>query len=383
MTYKHTLAACYTGYIVQAIVNNLAPLLFITFERRLGLNLGLISILATVNFAVQTTVDFLFAAVADRLGYRKTAISAHIFVVAGLLGLSLLPLIMPPFAGILISVIFYAVGGGLLEVLISPMLEALPLENKASAMSLLHSFYCWGQVGVVLLSTLFFTLAGSGSWRILPLLWTAVPLANIILFAKVPIVRLEDNTPSMPKRELVRKRDFWIFMAIMLCAGASEQGMSQWASAFAEEGLGVSKTLGDLLGPCMFALLMGGSRAFYGKNGKKISLVKFMTLCGAVCVFAYAAAALSPLPLPALAGCALCGLCVGIMWPGTFSLASRRVPAGGTAMFALLALAGDIGCALGPTLVGFSGSIRSGLLLSALFPAALVLLMPAVNGKRR
>lgn len=373
--------ACYTGYVVQAIVNNLAPLLFVIFQRQLGLNLGLISALVTVNFAVQMTVDFFSAAVADKLGYRRLMITAHALVIAGLTGLWLFPKIMPPFIGILLSVFMYAVGGGLLEVLVSPILEALPLENKAAAMSLLHSFYCWGHMAVVLLSSLFFALAGTDNWQFLPLLWTIIPLINLCVFTKTPIIRLEDNTPSMPKLRLIRNKDFWVFMIIMVCAGASEQGMSQWASAFAEDGLGISKTLGDLLGPCTFALLMGSSRAFYGKMGEKINLVKFMILCGGLCIPAYIAAALSPFPVFALAGCALCGLCVGIMWPGTFSLASGRIPAGGTAMFAFLALAGDIGCGLGPTLVGISGSIRSGLLMSAVFPVILVLLVLSFSKK--
>ncbi|MGN1098226.1 MAG: MFS transporter [Clostridia bacterium] len=372
MTYKHTMVACYISFVVQAIVNNLAPLLFITFQKEFGLSLGRISTLVIINFSVQMAVDFLSAAVADKIGYRNLIIFAHVFSIAGLAGMSVLPSVMPPFYGLLLAVFLYAVGGGLIEVLASPILEALPLDNKAAAMSLLHSFYCWGHLAVVLLSTLFFTLVGIESWRILPVLWAIVPFVNIFIFIKTPIIQLEENIESMPKGTLIRKKEFWIFMAVMVCAGASEQAMSQWASAFAEEGLGISKTAGDLLGPCMFAVLMGGSRAFYGKSGEKINLAAFMTGCGIVCTLAYVIAAASPFAFLSLVGCGLCGLCVGIMWPGTFSIASRTIPAGGTAMFALLALAGDVGCASGPALVGLAGTIRGGLAMAAIFPVTLV-----------
>ncbi len=382
MTYRHTMLGCYTGYIVQAIVNNLAPLLYVTFSREYGLSLGLISTLAVINFVIQMTVDTAAAALSDRLSHRALMLAAHISVIAGLWGLALLPGIIPPFAGLLISTFLYAVGGGLLEVLVSPLLEALPLKNKASAMSLLHSFYCWGHVAVVVLSTIFFTLVGVDSWKLLPLLWSAVPLANLILFIKVPIVTLEDNAPSMPRRKLLKNSGFWIFMVLMLCAGAAEQSMSQWASAFAETGLMVSKTVGDLLGPCLFAVLMGTSRAFYGKKGEKINLTAFMTGCGILCALSYLGASLIPIPQIALLCCGLCGLSVGIMWPGTFSSAAKSLPSGGTAMFALLALGGDIGCAAGPALVGLTGEIRSGLLLAVIFPIILIILLQLMKNRK-
>lgn len=373
MNYRKTQLACFTAYVVQAIVNNLAPLLFVIFKRELGLSLAQLGLLATLNFSVQMAADLAAAAVGSRINYRAMMLAAHALSAVGLIGLSFFPRLMPPFAGILLAVVLYAVGGGLLEVLVSPLLEALPLGDKASAMSLLHSFYCWGHVAVVLLSTLFFRLAGAESWAVLPLLWAVVPLVNLCVFAGAPIVRLEDDAPAMPRRALLAAKEFWLFLLIMVCAGASEQGMSQWASAFAEDGLGVGKAVGDLLGPCMFAALMGSARVFFGKKGEKIDLRRFMLLCGALCAAGYLLAGLSPLSLPALAGCGLCGLAVGIMWPGTFSLASRALPAGGTAMFALLALGGDIGCALGPAVVGLSGKLRTGLPLCAVFPAALML----------
>ncbi len=381
MSYDRTRRACYMGFVVQAIVNNLAPLLFVSFQRRLGLSFGLIGLLATLNFAIQMIVDILSAALADRLGCRPMILAAHVLAALGLVGLSVFPLFMPAYAGILLAVALYAVGGGLLEVMLSPVLEALPSGDKAAAMSLLHSFYCWGHVAVVLLSTLFFALAGEERWRLLPLLWAIVPIVNLCAFARAPMLRLGGEAPSAPRRELFKRKEFWLFFALMVCAGASEQGMSQWASAFAEAGLGVSKSLGDLFGPCFFAVMMGLSRTYYGAKGEKLDLRRFLGLCAVLCMAAYAIAALSPLPAASLLGCGLCGLAVGIMWPGTLSLSSRGLPRGGTAMFALLALGGDVGCSLGPSVVSLAGDLRVGLLLCAGFPLAL-LVLTAASGRR-
>ncbi len=381
MNYDRTRRACYLGFVVQAVVNNLAPLLFVIFQRRLGLGLGLIGLLATVNFAIQMIVDILSAALAGRIGCRPMILAAHALAALGLVGLSLFPLFMPAYAGILLAVALYAVGGGLLEVMLSPVLEALPSDDKAAAMSLLHSFYCWGHVAVVLLSTLFLALAGEERWRLLPLLWAAVPIANFCAFARSPMPRLGKNAPSAPRGALLRRREFWLFFALMVCAGASEQGMSQWASAFAEAGLGVSKSLGDLFGPCFFAAMMGLARSYYGARGARLDLRRFLCLCGAVCAAAYALAALSPTAALSLLGCGLCGLAVGVMWPGTLSLSTRRLPSGGTVMFALLALGGDVGCSLGPAVVSLAGGLRSGLLLCAAFPI-IMLFLAAASGKR-
>lgn len=376
LTYRHTKYAAYLGYISQAIVNNLAPLLFVSFERDLGLSLEKISLLITINFCVQIMVDLLSAKYIDRLGYRRAALLAHIAIVLGLLGLGILPLVMEPFAGVAVSVIVYAVGGGLTEVIISPIVEALPGDEKESAMSLLHSFYCWGQVAVVLLSTLYFTAAGIRNWRYLPFLWALVPAFNIFMFAKAPIRTLNEDGASVPLKKLFCVKIFWLFLLLMICAGASELAMSQWASFFAEEGLSVSKTLGDLLGPCAFAVLMGLARTFYGIRGSKMNLQRTILFSALLCVISYLIAVFAPHPVISLIGCALTGLSVGIMWPGTFSLASKYYPQGGTAMFAILALAGDVGCSSGPTLAGFvadcTGDMHDGLLAAAVFPVILI-----------
>lgn len=382
--YKWTVNACFIGYIIQAIVNNFVPLLFLTFQSSYGIPLSRITLLITVNFAVQLTVDLVSVAFVDRIGYRVSMLIAHGMSALGLAGLTILPRILPSaYAGLLISVICYAVGGGLLEVLVSPVMESCPTDNKEKAMSMLHSFYCWGQVGVVLLSTLFFWVFGIDRWWILALLWAIVPIANSILFARVPIAPLiQDGEKGMTVRELFGTRAFWLLMLMMVCAGASELSVSQWASTFAEKGLGVSKTLGDLMGPMFFALLMGTARAFYGKYGEKVELDHFMTGSALLCVISYLCISLVPIPWIGLLGCGICGLSVGIMWPGTFSKATASLKRGGTAMFALLALGGDIGCSGGPTLVGltsgvFGENLHRGILAGAIFPVVLlaVLLM--------
>jgi MFS family permease len=375
-SYRHTLFASYFGYITQAIVNNLSPLLFLTFQRQFALSLSSLAVLVSLNFAVQLLIDMMAVRYIDRIGYRRAALGASVFCTLGLVSLGVLPFVLPePYPGLVIAVVINAIGGGLLEVIISPIVEALPNENKTAAMSLLHSFYCWGYVGVILLSTLYFNTIGIENWRYLPILWALIPLGNVFLFSVVPVRTLigEHETP-VPLRTLFTKRTFLLFFLIMICAGASEQAMSQWASFFAEAGLEVSKTTGDLLGPCAFAVLMGVSRVFFGIKQEAIKLTRVLMGAGLLCVLSYLLAVFSPFPLLSLAGCAVCGLSVGIMWPGTFSLASRIFPRGGTAMFALLALAGDAGCASGPGLVGLvmnATTLKTGLLLAIIFPLAL------------
>ena len=387
--YQKTMYACFAGYIVQAIVNNFVPLLFLTFESSYNIPLSQITMLITFNFGIQLIVDLLSTIFVDRIGYRVSIVMAHVFAAGGLIGLVVLPDLLPnAFAGLLIAVVIYAIGGGLIEVLISPIMESCPTENKEKAMSLLHSFYCWGHVGVVLLSTLFFKLCGIENWKILALIWAAIPIVNGIVFCKAPIASLiEDGETGMSLRDLCRNQMFWILMLMMVCAGASEQAVSQWASTFAEQGLGVTKTIGDLAGPMAFAILMGSARAFYGRFGEKIDLDKFMMGSRQLCVIAYLCISLSPSPLISLVGCAVCGLSVGIMWPGTFSKASATLKNGGTAMFALLALAGDVGCSGGPTLVGFvtgqmSNNLKLGILAGIVFPILLIVAEIVLKGRK-
>ncbi len=386
--YRYTFYASYAGYFVQAIINNFLPLLFLTLQKDFSLSYDKISLLIVINFGVQLVVDMVSASFIDKIGYRASALLAHGLAFAGLFSLGIFPFILPPYCGIILSIIIYASGSGLIEVIISPLVEACPSKSKSGSMSLLHSFYCWGQMSVVLLSTVFFTLVGVESWPCLALLWSLVPLANGVLFALVPIPDTLSGGEGMTVKQLFGTRLFYVFALIMLCSGASEIAMSQWASAFAESGLKVSKTVGDLLGPCLFAVLMGSARVLYSKISEKISLARIMTVSALLCAVSYLTASLSPLPLLSLFGCALCGLSVGIMWPGTFSLAAEKIPAGGTAMFAFLALFGDMGCSLGPGAVGKAitlsgGNMNRGILIGALFPLLLIFGLRLMGGRVR
>lgn len=378
--YQKTIIACFIGYIVQAIVNNFVPLLFVTFQNSYQISLSRITALISINFAVQLIVDMLSAGFIRKVGYRAAVIFAHICSALGLILLTILPEVMPnAFIGIIISVIAYAIGGGLIEVIISPIVEACPTDNKEKAMSLLHSFYCWGYMGVVLISTAFFAVCGIENWKVITLIWAMVPIINIVLFSKAPIFTLEaDDEKGLTIKQLFSQRIFAVLMLMMLCAGASEQVVSQWASAFAEKGLGVSKTVGDLAGPMAFAMMMGISRLIYGKYGHKIDLDKFIKYSCILCITSYLCIALVPVPLLGLVGCALCGFSVGILWPGTYSKSAAIITNGGTLMFAMLALAGDLGCSAGPALAGIvsgylGNNLHMGILCSVVFPIVLLL----------
>lgn len=376
-SYEHTIYASYLGYITQAIVNNFAPLLFLTFVQDYGLSLEQITLLTTINFAVQLMVDLIATKTLDKVGYRKAVVVAHASATAGLVGMAVFPGILGNvYVGLLIAVILYAIGGGIIEVAVSPLVEACPTEKKEAAMSLLHSFYCWGQVGVVLISTIFFTVVGISNWRILAFIWALVPLTNCIYFALVPIYTIVSEKERVPLRNLLKRKYFWLLMVVMFCAGASEMSMGQWASAFAEKGLQVSKTVGDLAGPCAFAALMGTARAVYGKYSDKIPLKKMMIGSACLCIVCYLVTALAPNPIVGLIGCAVTGFSVGIFWPGTYSVAAWNLPGAGTAMYALMALAGDLGCSGGPTLVGMvadaaGGDLKKGILVAAIFPVVI------------
>ena len=376
--YKKTLFACYLGFITQAISANFTPLLFLTFKSTYGISLEKIALIPFVFYLTQLFVDFAATKFADKIGYRICVTASQVLSAFGLALMAILPEILPvPFVGILISVVFYAMGSGLIEVLVSPIVEACPFENKDGMMSLLHSFYCWGAVGVILGSTVFFAIFGVKNWRILTLLWALVPLVNTFNFMTCPIERLLEDGESLPIRKLIRIPLFWLMILLMICSGASEASMAQWASAFTESALGVSKTVGDLAGPCLFAVFMGIARVIYGKMSEKLDLTKAMLLCGTMCAVCYLLASLSPVSILSLTGCAFCGMAVGIMWPGTISISSQKCPRGGTALFAFLALAGDLGATVSPALVGSisemaGGNLKMGLLVATVFPVVLV-----------
>ena len=386
--YQKTLIACYLGFITQAITANFTPLLFLTFHRTYQISLGRIAFISTAFFFTQLLVDLFCAKYVDRIGYRRSVIASEVFSASGLIGLAFLPSLLPdPYVGILISVIIYAMGSGLIEVLVSPIVEACPFDNKDSVMSLLHSFYCWGSVGVILLSTIFFAIFGIENWRILACIWALIPLYNTFNFISCPIESLTEEGEGLSIRQLCHIPIFWIALVLMVCAGASEISMAQWVSAYVESALGISKSIGDIIGPCLFAVMMGTSRSFYGKYGEKIDLMKFMIGSGALCLVCYLLSALAPLPFLNLVGCAVCGFSVGIMWPGTISIASKKIPLGGTAMFALLAMAGDLGGSVGPGIVGFvtqnaNDNLKVGMLAGCVFPTVLVLSVLLLKRKR-
>lgn len=387
--YKKTLKACYLGFITQAIVANFAPLLFLKFHTEYGIPLGQIALISTTFFFTQLIVDILCAKYVERIGYRRAVVLSEAASAVGLVGLAFLPDLLPsPFFGIIVSAIIYAIGSGLIEVLVSPIVEACPFENKEAVMSLLHSFYCWGTVAVILLSTLFFGVFGISNWKWMACIWAIIPIYNIYNFMTCPIEYLVENGEGMSVGELLKSPLFWTGIILMICAGASEISMAQWASAFTESALGIEKRMGDLAGPCMFAVMQGISRVIYGKYGNRIDLNKYMMGSGALCLFCYILASLSHNPFLSLVGCIMCGFSVGIMWPGTISIMSKRLPVGGTAMFALLAMAGDIGGSVGPAEVGIvtqtaNDNLQVGMLSASIFPTVLIIMLLLIRKQNK
>ena len=386
--YKHTVAASFTAFVVQAVVNNFAPLLFLTFQAQYGIELSKITVLITANFFIQIFVDLTAVLFVDRIGYRASTVLAHAMCATGLIFMTILPEILPSaFAGLLVSVFCYAVGAGLLDITINPIVNSCPSTNSNQLLCLLHSFYCWGSVAAVGISTLFFALFSTDNWKIMSLIWAILPIVNAVMFTRVPIAPVVgEDEEKLSIKDMLKTKAFWIFMVLILCAGSSEQAVSQWASTFAEKGLGVSKTVGDLAGPMLFSVLMGVSRVIYGKFGDKIDLDGMMIFSGALCMASYLLIALSSSAVLGLVGVAMCGFSVGIMWPGTFSKASAGIKGGGTAMFALLALGGDLGCSSGPTFAGmmasaFGDDLKKGILCAIFFPALLTVL--TIFTKRR
>ncbi len=377
--YRKTLLASYLGFITQAITANFAPLLFLTFHEDYQISLGQIALIPSAFFITQLIVDAICARYVDKIGYRKAIVASQVLAGAGLMGLAVLPDLMPdPFVGVILCVIIYAIGSGLIEVLCSPIVEACPFDHKEKVMSLLHSFYCWGSVGVVLLSTVFFAVFGIENWKWVACIWALVPLANVYNFATCPIEHLVEEGKGMTIKQLGKTSLFWVAVVLMMCAGASELAMAQWASAYAESALGLTKTWGDLAGPCMFAITMGISRVFYGKYGEKVDLTVYMLGSGGLCLLCYVLASMTANPVWGLIGCIACGFSVGIMWPGTLSITSARIPLGGTALFALLAMAGDLGGAFGPSLVGYAtqaagDNLRVGMRIGCIFPIGLMI----------
>lgn len=376
VNYKSTLHACYLGYITQALIVNLPPLLFVVFTEKFGLSYTMLANLVLAIFITQLTVDALAIKFVDKIGQRMSAVLAHLFATIGMISMAFLPRLLPnPYVGLIISFLLFSIGGGLIEVLVSPIVESLPGDAKASSMSLLHSFYSWGQVLVIVLSTLALLIVGFENWFVIPLIWASLPLFTMFRFTKVPLVPPGEEQQRTPVRTLMTSKVFLIALLLMICSGAAEQSMAQWVSLFAEKGLQIPKALGDLFGPCLFAIMMGISRTLYGMKGQKLNMHKTLSICCVLCILSFAIAALVPIPAISLLGCSLCGLAVSLMWPGMLSLTAAGYPSGGTAMFAILALGGDIGCSVGPWLTGVvadASSLNIGLLTGMIFPAVML-----------
>lgn len=410
LNYTHTLYASYIGYITQAIINIFPPLVFIMFQKDFNISLTQIGLLSSFNFGIQMLIDFLAIKFIDKIGYRIPIVSAHIFAALGLFLLGILPFYIEPYLGILICFFINAISGGLIEVLVSPIVEALPDKQKTKAMNILHSFYCWGSMLVVIVSTFYFNIFGIENWKYMSMIWAIIPFCNIFLFANVPLNVLKthednmksDNTVSI--RKLLSVKIVLLFVILMICAGASEQSIAQWVSLFAEVGLNVNKTVGDIFGACMFAFCMGIVRLIYGMKSESINIEKALIISSLFCVFGYIVTVFSPYPFLSLIGCGISGLSVAIMWPSVFSLASKTYNKGGTAMFAMLALAGDIGCSIGPGIVGIvsnnknisdkfsaiivnSDSIQIGLkigiLFAIIFPVLMFLVLFLFKNRKR
>ncbi len=377
--YNYTRVCCYIGYFVQAIINNFLPLLFVTFNTDYGISYERLGTLIVINFCTQIAVDIVSVKIIDKIGYKNTVLLAHILAAAGLTLLAILPRAMDnTFLAIIISILCYAFGSGLIEVIISPIIEYLPSDAKAASMSLLHSFYCWGQLATVLLTTVLFLVMGIKNWSYISLIWAVVPLINLFLFIKAPIVVPESEKEHKRNKDIFKKSDFYIMLVVMLCAGASELAVSQWASAFAETALHLNKAAGDLAGPCAFALFMGTGRVIYGVIGHKLNIKWAMLICSVLCFASYIVIALCPSAMVSLIFCAVCGFSVSVMWPGTLSMSAASFVTGGALMFGLLAAFGDLGCSVGPWLTGIvadSHGLRTGFLMSAVFPLIMILVI--------
>ena len=389
-SYTHTITACLCGSFIQAITLNFAPLLFLTFRSQYGVSLGKVGFLVTLNFGIQLFIDLIFSKLADRVSQRLSLVLAHVLSAVGLISLAFLPdMIDNAYTGLVISVVIYAIGGGLLEVTVSPIVEACPTKRKSATMALLHSFYCWGYVLTVLLSTLFFFFFGIENWKYMSLIWAVIPALNTVYLLFVPMPDQEKGSgEKMEYKVLFRNKIFWLMLVMMVCSGAAEQGICQWVSAFVEAGLGVSKVVGDLTGPLLFALFMGFSRIIYAKFSEKIDLRRYLFVSVLLCAVSYLCISLVPNPVIALIACSVCGFACGIFWPGTLSLAAGSIPKGGGMMFALLALGGDLGCTAGPTIISavsssFGDNLKKGFLVAAVFPIVMIILLLVSSRNKR
>lgn len=358
--FRLTLMAARMGFFTQALVNNLAPVFFVLFRVLYGFSYLQVGILAALNFTLQLFADITSPNLISRFGYRKCAMTAQALCAVGLI---LMPGLCILTGGVYISfiipVLIYSYGAGMIEVLASPIVEAIPDLPENTKMSMLHSFYSWGQMTCVALTTLALHFIGYERWFLIPVLWSAIPIFGIILFSRARLDMADMAEKESEKGGRLFCRSFVLMLIIMTCAGASEIAMSEWSSLFAEEALGVSKVAGDLFGPCMFALFMGMGRMCHAKFGERLNLSRLIKACSLLCVICYVGAALLRPAAASLIFCALTGLSVSLMWPGALSLAAARNN-GGARMYGLLAAFGDIGCIIGPVVTSSVSEFADG-----------------------
>lgn len=383
--YTVTKITCYIGYVVQAVINNFLPILFIVFQDIYGLGYEKLARLIAVNFITQIITDFLTPKIVNKIGYRKAIILCQAAATTGLLMLGILPrFVSNVYPVIIFSIIVYAFGSGLIEVLFSPVIEHLPIDNKSGNMSLLHSFYCWGQAFTIIVTTALVSFFGYKGWANIPLVWAVLPFIDMLLFIKAPIVEPKEDEKEQGFKELFKNRKFKLYMLMMLCAGASEIAMAEWASMFAQQSLGVSKVIGDLTGPCLFAIFMGLGRIWYAAVSNKISFTKAIIVLNSICAVCYLGVAFCKISVLALVFCAVCGFTVSISWPGIYSLGAETFPKGNAVMYSTFALCGDMGCCLGPWVLGFVAEffgLNAGFAVATVFPITMVATALLVNKK--
>ncbi len=388
--YKHTIRACYAGTFTMSLVSNLTPLLFVILMDSFGLTFEQVGRLTLVNFMTQIAADLVFSKPVDKWGVRPFVAGGHFLCTIGLVLFALAPMYAPhnTYIWFMVSTVLFSCGGGLLELLLSPIVQAIPGDEKARAMSMLHSFYAWGFILVVVLTTTALGVFGSANWPLIMITWAILPLATGIAFLKVPLAPQVSEEQRTRTGVLLSSAFFVVVVLGIAAGGAAEVSMSQWISAFTERALGLSKQMGDLVGVCMFALFLGIGRASYGKWGGKTDVTTLM-LWGAVgSVLCFLGAALIPNPILAMACCAANGLCVSLLWPGSIVTAAARFPLAGASMFAILAAGGDVGAAFGPWAVGavadvVPSGLRGGLLVGTIYPAIMVVCMLVVRAMNR
>ena len=350
--YKRVKYACYTTNVSMSVVANLSPILFLTFHNLYGISYSLLGSLVLINFIAQLLIDLIFSFFSHKFNIPLAVKITPLLTLVGLFLYAVCPLAFPQYAyaGLVVGTLVFSVSGGLAEVLISPVIAAIPSDDPDREMSKLHSVYAWGVVPVILISTLFLYVFGSQSWHWLALLYMLVPLVAFLLFTKAQIPQMETPEKVSGALSFLKNKGLWLCVGAIFLGGASECIMAQWSSGYIEQALGIPKVWGDIFGVAVFSVMLGMGRTLYAKKGKKIENVLFLGSIGAT--ICYLLAAICNMPLIGLVACAFTGLCVSMLWPGSLIVASDRFPQGGVFIFAMMAAGGDLGASVGPQLIG-------------------------------